>query len=80
MRAYHEGDKLKLATDEKAECYYDFNSCFFNTNNATLITTGFSNSHSADWKRGLTYHIKCADVWGNKKQGCTIKILPSFFG
>jgi hypothetical protein len=43
------------------------------------MTTGFSKEHRAEWESGLTYHIKCVDVWGNVPSECSRKLLPSFF-
>jgi len=75
-RIYYEGNQLILETDEKAECYYDFKRCNFDEKNATSMTTAFSTYHSADWKPGATYYIKCIDIWRNS--GCTIEVSPSF--
>ncbi len=79
-RVYKEGGYLKLITDENAECYYDFYTCDFDINNATSMTTALSKSHTAQWKTGKTYHIKCVDIWENKNDGCTIKVSPNYFG
>jgi hypothetical protein len=78
-RIYREGDYMKIITNEEAECYYDFNKCYFNTENSTSMTIGFSKEHSAEWIVGKTYHIKCKDVWGNSNIDCMIKVSPSFF-
>jgi len=78
-RAYKEGNQLIIQTDEDAECYYGLNKCTFDINNATSITTGFSKEHKTTWESGLTYHIKCIDIWGNVPNECSIKLLPSFF-
>ena len=74
VRAYNKNGKLILITDEDAECYYDFERCNFNEANATAMSATFTKEHSADFVSGQTYHIKCGDIWGNKGEGCTIKI------
>lgn len=74
VRAYKEGGKLKLITDEKAECYYDLNKCNFDFNNATLMTIAFSTEHNAAWSTEQTYHVKCKDIWGNSNPNCAIII------
>ena len=75
VRAYHDGSYLKLITDEKAKCYYDFNRCNFNEENATSMTVAYSTEHTAEWNPGAVYHIKCEDLYGNS--GCTIIISAS---
>jgi len=77
VRAYKEGSKLKIITDEKAKCYYDNEDCRFAYENATKMEVGVSTSHSADWDTDQTYYIKCEDIFGNKPDECTIKVRPS---
>lgn len=77
VRAYNQGNQLSLTTNEKAKCFYDFDHCHFNMENATEMTTAFSTTHSSDWVSGKTYHIKCEDIWGNQPDGCSIKLSPS---
>lgn len=79
-RVYKEGGYLKLITNKDAKCYYDFYTCGFEINNATSMTTALSKSHTAQWKTGKTYYIKCVDIWGNKNDGCAIKVSPNYFG
>ena len=77
VRAYNGGGNLKLITDESAKCYYDFNRCNFNINNASSITTAYSTKHSTRWESGRTYYIKCKDLFDNKNSGCAIKVYAS---
>lgn len=79
VRAYEEYGMLIVQTDERAECYYSPTKCLFDINNATSMTTGYSTEHSTPWNAGETYHIKCIDIWGNKPDDCTIRLLPNFF-
>lgn len=81
VRAYKEGNRLNLITDEEAECYYTHNTCYFDVNSdvAVSMTTALSTYHSTEWTQGITYHVKCADSWGNRPDGCSIKVLPSAF-
>lgn len=74
VRAYNENNQLIIQTDEDAECYYDFQSCNFNFENASDMTTAYDLEHSADWIIGKTYYIKCQDVWGNFNSDCAIKV------
>ncbi|MAG10994.1 hypothetical protein CMI44_01645 [Candidatus Pacearchaeota archaeon] len=73
-RVYYENNELKILTDEEAECYYDFNKCNFDIDNASPMTTAFSKEHSASKVSGQTYHIQCRDIWGNKGNGCSIEV------
>ena len=77
VRAYNGGGNLKLITDESAKCYYDFNRCNFNINNASSITPAYSTKHSTRWESGRTYYIKCKDLFDNKNSGCAIKVYAS---
>ncbi len=43
------------------------------------MTIGYSKEHSTNWKAGATYYIKCMDVWGNRPDECTTRLLPDFF-
>ena len=79
VRVYKSGGNLKIITDEKAECYYNFDGCYFNIDNSTSMTFGLSTKHAADWTTGKTYYIKCRDVWGNTNPNCAIQVSPSFF-
>lgn len=78
VRAYKEGGKLKLITDENAKCYYNFKRCNpFDFDNATSMTFGWVTQHSANWITGETYYIKCEDIWGIRNSDCAIKIKSS---
>ena len=72
IRVYNEDEEaLKIITDEDAECVYDFNSCRYIWENATEMT-GILREHTADWKQGKTYYVKCEDLWENKPDACSI--------
>jgi hypothetical protein len=74
VRAYNLNDELIITTDEQAECYYDLNRCNFDIKDSNSMTTAFSTKHIAKKISGKTYYIKCIDIWGNKENGCSIKI------
>src|SRR3989339_462201 len=69
---YTEDGKIELYTDEKAECFYHPTKCNFDIDNATSMTVGFSQEHFANWDPSITYHVKCADVWGNTNPDCAV--------
>jgi hypothetical protein len=78
-RIYNSGG-LKVETNEPAECAYSLTTCLFNFENGTSMTTGYSKEHSEEWKINTRYYIRCRDIFGNIKDGCTMKVLPSLFG
>lgn len=75
-RLFEESGRLKLITDENAECYYSLNnpSCNYNIKNATPMTTAFSKEHYANWNQGEILYIKCLDVFSNEPTQCTVKV------
>lgn len=77
IRALKEGQNLKIVTDELAKCYYSLNTCGFNLEDGTSMTSVPSTIHKTVWKAGNIYHIKCKDVYGIENPDCAIKIIPS---
>jgi hypothetical protein len=77
VRFYKDGNQLKLITNEDSKCYYDINRCYFDLESGTSITTAFSTVHTTNWNPGVTYHIKCKDIFGNINTDCAKKIIPS---
>ena len=80
VRAYHDGGKLKLITDEDAKCAYGTERSYCsqgNVENATSMTVGFSKEHSTSWNGGQTYYIKCKDVYDKESNGCARIIIPT---
>jgi len=78
IRAYKDGDKLKIVTNELARCYYNPITCIFDidSTNANSMNPSFSTSHTAPWNPGIVYYIRCKDVFGNAGD-CTKEISPS---
>ncbi len=77
VRVYSEDGKIRLITNEEAECYYDFDRCNFNFENASSMTNFFSKEHKIEKISGQTYYVKCKDIWGNYGNGCSI-IIKTF--
>jgi len=69
---------LEIITDEEAACSYTNNRCDFNLGDDTVnrMTNVFDTKHSAPWNSGITYFIKCKDVFGNINGDCAIKVYP----
>jgi hypothetical protein len=76
VRIFRKDNSLRLITEEKAACYYDYNSCNFNTDNASSMSIGLSTVHNAKWSPGVTYYIKCEDSWGNWDSRCSVIVKP----
>ncbi len=80
IRAFKEGNRLKLISDEKALCVYSndkIRGCNFNVNTATEISSIHVFEHSVEWDSGKTYFIKCKDQLLNANKGCAITVNPS---
>jgi len=78
LRAFQESGKLKVITDEPADCAYSLTSCKFNLENGTDMTTGLSDNHFINADLLVNYYIKCEDSWGNKNSECAIILNPGF--
>ncbi len=74
-RVYKKSGKLYIHTTENSECKYDFDSCYFNWENASRMT-GIHKEHSAEWNSQQIYYIKCKDIWDNKPLDCSIVVKP----
>ncbi|MEK6760561.1 MAG: hypothetical protein AABX93_01410 [Nanoarchaeota archaeon] len=80
VRAYHDGGKLKLVTDEDAKCAYSTEKSYCSSGdieNSTSMTVGFDTEHSTAWNGGQTYYIKCKDVYDKENSGCARVIIPT---
>ena len=79
VRAYREGNSLRLITNENAICYYhNLETCNpFVIENSSSMTIGFSKIHSVNWNSQQTYYVKCEDAWGNMNPDCSIVVRPS---
>ena len=63
-RVYDGGGTLTVITDEPAQCSYEHNSCSFSFEDGTLMS-GENLVHTTSFELGLTYYIKCRDVYEN---------------
>lgn len=80
VRAYNDGSRIKVVTNEEAECSYGIDSCnfAFEEGIAMLAENGGTN-HFAEWQTGQNYYIKCSDEYGNEPSttDCSIIVRPS---
>jgi hypothetical protein len=69
-RVFRDGDKLKVITNEDAQCAYSLDSCLFDLDNPTNPLNYESATkrsvHIIPWDYNSVYHIKCADLRGNR--------------
>ena len=64
--AYHDGDFLKVVTNEDAKCKYSKNNCNFNFNDGIpMMPDNTGRDHYASWEPNDVYYIKCKDDFGN---------------
>lgn len=78
-RIFNDKGVLKLFTVEPAICKFTSVlsvalGCSFNLDSAnlTLMTGSTSLEHTATWKKGLSYFVKCEDFYGNENSLCGI--------
>jgi len=75
VRVYNSGG-ITITTNENAECAYEFDNCFIDWGNTTMMS-GTGLTHSADWDTTKTYYILCRDSFGNVEGDCSIVVRPS---
>ncbi len=72
-RVYYDARGLVVKTNEPATCAISAESCYFEFENATLMS-GFENEHFISPEKGKEYFIRCKDNLGNMKGSCDINI------
>jgi len=77
IRAYNEVDKLKILTDEDAECVFSTEGCNFDFEEGINMPFG-GTEHFAEWKTDQNYYIKCKDEYDNQPNpsDCSIVVRP----
>lgn len=82
VRAYYESNKLKIITDEEAECVYsDSNTgCNYAFDDGLQMTTMSDGiTHYLEWDTNEDFYIKCRDQYGNQptpQTTCSIVVKP----
>ena len=66
VRAYFEGDKIKIITDEESSCAYSSENCNFDFTEGIQMPYEDSENHYAEWTYGTSYFIKCKDQYDNQ--------------
>ena len=65
-RAYYEEGKMKIITNEKAECEYSTSDCLFQFGDGEKVSTYDQFNHLLEWLTETTLYIKCQDIYGNQ--------------
>ncbi len=78
IRAYHDGDYVKIITDEEAECIYSTTDCNYLFKDGNAMKTEDETNHYIDWDIKRTYYIKCQDEYENQPlpNACSIIVRP----
>ena len=78
VRAYKDSNKLKIITNEEAECVYDTMDCSYAIEDGVDLTTSDHLEHYTDWDTDNTLYIKCQDEFGNEPSPneCSIVARP----
>jgi len=74
-RVYALAGTLNVITNEISTCYYNLNSqeqCWFNIENASVMSGSNSFVHTTEFNAGSKYYIKCKDSLGNYPGDCSI--------
>lgn len=77
-RAYYEDNYLKLITSEEAECVYSADSCTYEFEDGSEISTSNGIDHFLTWDTTLSLYVKCKDEFSNRPPAnkCNIVVQP----
>jgi hypothetical protein len=80
-RVYYEEEKIKLITDEEAECVYSITGCGYEFADGAQMLMQDNFNHFIDWTTETDLFIKCKDSFGNKPlyDKCSIVVRGSQF-
>lgn len=78
IRIYNDNNKLKIVTDEGAECVYSTTDCNYLFADGLKLTTSDNKEHLAEWNTASNLYIKCQDKFGNQPfpNACSIIVRP----
>lgn len=77
-RIYNDNQKLKIVTNEDAECVYDTTDCTYNFADGVAMTSENKKEHITDWNTNNYFYIKCRDTFANEPlpNECSIIARP----
>ncbi len=78
VRLYKDVSKLKIVTDEKANCFYSTSDCTYNIDEGIKFTSTNGIDHFTEWNTNNNLYIKCKDSFGSQPapNECTIVARP----
>lgn len=82
VRAFREGNNLKIITTEEASCVYSTyldNGCSYDFDQGISMTSDSEGlSHTTDWNANRNLYIKCQDEFGNQpaEGQCSLTVNP----
>ncbi|MCX6749707.1 MAG: hypothetical protein NTW17_03115 [Candidatus Pacearchaeota archaeon] len=81
VRAFHEGNYLKIVTNEEASCVYSNSNsleCNYDFKDGISMQSLENNKHQTSWDSDKTFYIKCKDEFGNSPMPdeCSIIARP----
>ena len=77
-RVFKDGNALKVITSEEAKCYYSNTNCNYNVEDGIVMLYEDATKrdvHTAEWKKDVTYYIKCEDFQGNQPRPDACQIV-----
>ena len=78
VRVYHEGQSLKIVTDEESECFYSNFGCNYLFDDGTKMNSVSNKEHFTDWDPDRNFKLKCRDKFLNEPlpNSCSIEVRP----
>jgi len=70
VRSFITGSQLTILTNEPASCKTSTIGCGFEFENVSSMSSGYSKKQNIESSPGLTYYIRCEDIFGNANFGC----------
>ncbi|MDP3992584.1 MAG: hypothetical protein Q8P79_03715 [Nanoarchaeota archaeon] len=83
VRAFREGNFLKIITNEEASCVYSSttaNACNYLFEDGIAMQSLEKNMHQTAWNPDRTFYIKCEDDFGNQPLPNDCSIVAQPFG
>ena len=80
VRANYDTNKLRITTDEKADCVYTTNTnigCNYVFDDGDKMSKVGDTSHYGTWESNKNYYVKCRDEFGNQpalQNECSIEV------
>lgn len=82
VRVFHQGQDLKVITDENATCVYgtsEGSACNYLFSDGIEMSTTDGKNHGVSWNSDKSFYIKCMDDFGNQQpipNQCSIIAKP----